>query len=414
MLLILPDDLAAFVVTEWLDLRLVAKLDNAVCSTFYRHRFLLFLKEKCVFATVPKLKPKHPVLIWMCLRSVRAQHLDINWQEMKINLYGRWIEQSCAVLRSVTTKTYSDEVANYLQLCTHLINIDISYCSCEFNDCLLAVVRCNKILQTLNIQICSVSACSLEGIKDAFIGSKIAKLSITWNAEDNDEFLLSMFSYLSHLKCLQLLGMHIKAETWIALSELCPHILSLNLDGFGMHDDTFEDCMRNFTGLQHLTVFYLTDGKIGAVTKYQASSLRYFYIYSDALRNCSPALVTNMLNQCKKLRLLDIFVCEYDVGNILEVLNGMSKSNISVVCIEGECVAEVTCAIVRLCPQLTTLCVDCEDLRQVEEGLVHFSSAACPLFRKFYYTSSARPQNIPDQVIAKRGYLQRNTMSYPI
>ena len=162
----ISENLTTSVITDWLVLKDVARLDSALCHHGSRRSFLANLKSEYVAKKVPRAKNSISLLNWMISRSIRAKQIAFvdtcffpheqleedqeNRTTVIHQLYCRWIPISAKTMQSVTVAIQANQILNCVaEHCTHLTSLRVN--KCDFDDSLLQILTNNKELTELAI-----------------------------------------------------------------------------------------------------------------------------------------------------------------------------------------------------------------------------------------------------------------------
>ena len=189
----LPTELLSGVLSDWLDVKCIARLDSSLCCCTRRATFLSILPT-CVLSTTPSpLKKKDnssssfPAHKWIVERKIRVKEVMIGWHDGKdlgdehLPVYMELFKLSTDTLQDLYLFNLEDNVMQtVLSGCKQLKSLHIDDCFCELADTLLHIIRESPHLTNLKIvnTYPQYISWSDEALQTNLCSNHITKLSI--------------------------------------------------------------------------------------------------------------------------------------------------------------------------------------------------------------------------------------------
>jgi len=327
MIAFLPASVASTIVSEWLEIKSLARLDSAHCVRKYRERFLTL----CRFQSIPTLvKCYGPVLSWLIIRRITVANLDIgeNLTEQEKSLFKQYTEQCGTKIRTITIGSYDISVG--AAIVTNCNTLTAFSCGRIGSLDLGRVLKCNPKLTRLNV----VGICGrfIFGFRDVSLrivvydrlmggncshtGALIArtpnlqKLSIEHDGCGPRPTVPIMHTSCMHLRSLKLSQIDKIDANLAKLVVLCPNVVNLQ---FVFCKDLSDDGMllvaKSLLQLRTISVLYcsaVTDITIKSLADYRAGTLELLHLSSnrftraalDYARMKCPKLAVQVFGSC--------------------------------------------------------------------------------------------------------------------
>jgi len=173
-------------------------------------------------------------------------------------------------------------------------------------DRLCATVMANPELSVLRLAQFSALCLVLSPseISTTFARSGIKKLGLT-NDVFNNATMVGVAGTLPHLVTLDLEGPHIRNETFVSISALCPNVAHLCIGNSEIDDETLIRVLGNLNTLYSLHlpgVVLITDAAYEVIIAKHAHTLRHLCLEESS--NTSEDGLVALLNACAQLRVL--------------------------------------------------------------------------------------------------------------
>ena len=332
----LPTELLSSVLSDWLDVKCIARLDSSLCCRAGRAHFLSILPT-CVLSTTPRQLKKNenfsssfPQHKWIVEKKIRVNEVMIGLHDGKhlvdehLPVYTELFKLSADTLQDLHLFSLEDNIMKCILCgCKQLRSLHIGDCVA---DTLLFIIRDSPHLTLLRIvnTYPHYIPWSDEALRENLLNNHIAKLSITGNVFCN-EMLMDMTRLMPHLQSLQLEGVceeeveNVFDSTYVEICKNCSNLKHISFHNFTMMDSTFTEIVTTLTDLQsvHLpSLSEMTDESIEALMRHHAHSLQNLCL--EECDDITLDITKQLLGACTNLRTLHLV--DYHRSDVTDLL----------------------------------------------------------------------------------------------
>lgn len=352
---VLPTHVTRSILTDWLKLKDVARLDSSVSNAVLRPQFLDILSSSVFpikkWGTVCKRQLEYYLIGWFLERAMRVTALDVGF--MQADRVKSLLQLTGKHLASIQMASF-DSLALVAEMCSNLLHL--SYSGKELDQAaLFGVLSANPNLKHMELRGLLVPKRRVNHRPVGVNCPNLRTLCVFLHSSDNiDSFmsqverftmplLLSLLANADQLRALSLRMVYFNSsDSWVKLLQNCAQLCTLELHHVSFMDESLDTIATMCPHIVNLDVTGcegITDEDI----EYIAQHLQLRSLYLDGCSGLSTASLSSLLRY------------SYSTLTALSVLNTFTGSEMRV--------TMSLCALLTSCKLLTTLCMGSRYLR---------------------------------------------------
>lgn len=332
LILSLPYELVAEILTEWLKIEHVAHLDSAYCVWKVRHHFLKMLcwRRRRTFTLT---RSRSIFMQWMISRNIPASRIVFT---STLSMAGTNETDQHSIIQSQTVVLHGLQKKDALEILVviayHLKNIStFRVINCEVDMSFRTILERNTCLTDLTLYRCSsLTRLDLKGVTCPNLRS----LVLVYSPVDNETFqsmcqLASnavsfrtdctlrhwggISTHFNRLRSLQLGSISMIPQLHLDFSRTFSSVTNFDLDGGGFSDALLTAVFRHCGCIRTLSLSNtprsVTNVSLKVLASYHALSLQVLYI--KRCRCLTSMDLTHLLQACRSLHTISIHVDEH-------------------------------------------------------------------------------------------------------
>jgi hypothetical protein len=404
MIVELPGDIGASILSNWIDMKTLAILDSAMCASEMRAEFLaIFGNQSFVVDTMYLTKTTAKVnyvqhVVWLMKRHVRVQNWTVNSDMVELysptsvpNIAGPHVRS--LYLHHLTAEETHKVSSTLAAVCSELQKLEMVQCQ-RWTTLSTLGSAARMSLQELTIRHCeddctesydqfaNLQKLHIRCLHGTDVAMSVTELLITapnlidlrlsslYQCPINDKGLQVLSAHAAWLAILELDIQHQKftPAALISLAESCTRLKTLALlCGDKVNGAVVEAFALNCGLLDGLKLWgRFTPASLAAVAKHCGSRLRYL---SLDMNRCAKNGLVVIAGHCQNLEELQLHHCGFQLGKLLvRLVSSLPRLKELLLMNSSAITDEVLVAIAAHLPNLQHLGICCCGYEYTEAG----------------------------------------------
>ncbi|KAJ1415997.1 hypothetical protein B484DRAFT_454384 [Ochromonadaceae sp. CCMP2298] len=326
-ILSLPHGLISTLLTSWIPLKDVVRLDSAFCNQKLRKEYTDLLQHECIYPTPTERECNHPKFLWWMLeRRVQLRAITLRGMDRSLSAYVGSLGQALQCVDLTACGVTDSFVSELVSACPNLRSVCLARCDALTHSALELLGM--RSLQSLDLSY-SVAHTQAVGVSLQVSCQDLQYLNLDCHTCLSDSDIKHITRNCPSLRTLSL--NHCTTLTLPAFADIgnCPHLHVLSLNHCNVTDEALA-CLAG-PDLRHLSLAscpLITDAAFCALL--QATQLTYFdashnthissvhsiashwpHLQTLALNGCSAVTVegvVSIIKLCAELRELKLYL----------------------------------------------------------------------------------------------------------